>query len=81
MPELGGEAFYEVLRQQDPALCPHVIFLTGDTMNGESLAFIEACGQPWLMKPCSAAAVREAVKQRLDKTSVSPEPDPNDVEW
>src|SRR5689334_636876 len=63
MPELGGEAFYEVLRQQYPALCPRVIFLTGDTMHGASLAFLEACGQPWLMKPCSAAAVREAVQQ------------------
>src|SRR5262249_44688577 len=46
--ELGGEAFYEVLRHHYPALCPRVIFLAGDTMHGASLAFLEACGQPWL---------------------------------
>ena len=75
MPELGGEDFYYVLLQQNPPLCQRVIFLTGDTMNGESLAFLEVCGQPWLMKPCRAAEVREAVQQRLDETSVTPEPD------
>jgi hypothetical protein len=49
-------------------------------MNGESLAFLEACGQPWLKKPCGAAAVREAVKQLFDKTGVNPEPDIDDTE-
>jgi CheY-like chemotaxis protein len=80
MPELGGEDFYDVLRQQYPALCQRVIFLTGDTMHGESLAFLEACGQPWLKKPCGAAAVREAVQQLFDKTGVNPGPDPDDAE-
>jgi CheY-like chemotaxis protein len=79
MPELGGERFYDVLTQQYPALCQRVIFLTGDTMNGESLAFLEACGQPWLKKPCSAAAVREAVQQLFDKTGVSSGPDTDDA--
>ena len=78
MPELGGEDFYDVLRHQYPALCPRVIFLTGDTLHGASLAFLVACGQPWLKKPCSAAAVREAVQQRLDKTGVNPESDTDD---
>ena len=63
-----------MLLQQYPTLCPRVLFLTGDTMHGESLAFLEACGQPWLKKPCGAAMVREAVQQLFDKTGVNPGP-------
>ena len=77
MPELGGEDFYDVLIQQYPALCQRVMFLTGDAMHDESRAFLEACGQPWLQKPCSAAVVREAVQHLFDKTGVNPEPDPD----
>ena len=79
MPELGGEAFYDVLTQQYPALCQRVIFLTGDAMHGDNRAFLEACGQPWLEKPCSAAAVREAVQHLFDQTGVNLEPDPDEA--
>jgi CheY-like chemotaxis protein len=75
MPELGGERLYDLLTHQHPHLCSRVIFLTGDTMGTESLAFLETCGQPWLPKPCSAAQVREVIQQVLDKTGVNPGPE------
>jgi CheY-like chemotaxis protein len=65
MPELDGQAFYALLRQQYPAMCQRIIFVTGDTLNVESTAFLAQCGQPYLYKPCTAAEVREAIQQQL----------------
>jgi CheY-like chemotaxis protein len=66
LPELDGPALYTRLRQQAPALCQRVIFLTGDTLGTESTAFLAQCGQPWLYKPCTADEVRRTIQQVLD---------------
>ena len=65
MPALDGPTLYTLVQQQSPALCQRMIFVTGDTLNGESTAFLAQCGQPYLYKPCTAAAVREAIQQQL----------------
>jgi CheY-like chemotaxis protein len=78
MPELGGGIFSEVLRQQYPDLFQRVIFLTGDTLNPTSLAFLEQSGQPWLPKPCRAAQVREVIEQLLATRAVNSTPAAND---
>ena len=63
MPELDGRAFYARLRQQAPALCQRVIFLTGDSSTADHQAFLAQCGRPWLDKPSSIAALRHAIQQ------------------
>jgi CheY-like chemotaxis protein len=65
MPDVDGPAFYATLRRQAPALCQRVIFLTGDTLHAESMAFLAQCGQPCLYKPCTAAEVRGLLQQVL----------------
>ena len=65
MPGLDGFTFYTRLQQQVPALCHRIIFITGDTLGAESTTFLAQCNQPFLAKPCSAAAVRHAVQQVL----------------
>ena len=65
MPDLDGPTFYGRLLMQQPALARRVIFLTGDTLSAESLAFMERSGQPWITKPCTAAEVRSIVAQLL----------------
>jgi CheY-like chemotaxis protein len=65
MPALDDPTFYTLVQQQSPALCQRIIFVTGDTLNVESTAFLAQCGQPYLYKPCTAAAVREAIQQQL----------------
>ena len=65
MPALDGPTFYTLVQQQDPALCQRMIFVTGDTLGVESTAFLAHCGQPYLHKPCTAAAVRHAIHQVL----------------
>jgi CheY-like chemotaxis protein len=65
MPGLDGGAFYDVLSQQHAYLRKRVLFLTGDTLGADSQAFLEQCGQPWVYKPCKAAAIRTAIQQML----------------
>jgi CheY-like chemotaxis protein len=65
MPDLDGATFYGRLLLQQPALARRVIFLTGDTLNAESMAFLERSGQPWIPKPFTAAHVRGTVAQLL----------------
>ena len=63
MPELDGPAFYDLLTRQYPTLRQRVIFLTGDTLSGESQQFLEQCGQLWVPKPCHATEIRSAIAQ------------------
>ena len=68
MPEISGPAFYTLLQLGYPALCSRVIFLTGDMLRDTTTAFLHQCGQPWLYKPCEAAAIRQAITQVLGAT-------------
>ncbi len=65
LPARDGPRFYALLTREDPALRQRVIFLTGDILCADSRAFLEQCGQPWLAKPCTIAAVRSAIQHLL----------------
>ena len=65
MPELDGPTFSNLLTRQYPSLRQRVIFLTGDTLRADSMAFLAQCGQPWVPKPCTVAAIRRAMAQVL----------------
>ena len=65
MPGLDGPAFYARLCAQYPALRQRVLFLTGDTLDADSQAFLAQCGRPWLAKPCNAATIRRAIQRLL----------------
>jgi two-component system, OmpR family, response regulator len=69
MPALDGLRFYETLIREEAALRQRVIFLTGDTLSVDSMAFLAQCGQPWLSKPCRAADVRRVIQQMLGSES------------
>jgi DNA-binding response OmpR family regulator len=65
MPDLDGVAFYDHLLLHYPAVSQRVIFLTGDTLSLESQAFLDRSGQPWVHKPCTAAAIRSVIQALL----------------
>ena len=65
MPALNGPDLYAILKRYDASLCQRIIFLTGDTLGEDSLAFLEKCGQPWLYKPCTADEVRCVIQEVL----------------
>ena len=58
MPRLGGREFFESLRRIDPDLTSRVVFSTGDTVRGDTLAFLESLDRPYLHKPFSLAELR-----------------------
>ena len=65
MPDLDGPALYACVLRQYAYLSRRVIFLTGDTLSSDSIAFLEQCAQPWVPKPCNAAVIRSAIQQVL----------------
>jgi CheY-like chemotaxis protein len=80
MPARDGPAFYAILSRQYPDLRQRVIFLTGETLGVASTAFLAQCGQPWVSKPCTAAAIRRAMQQvlRAGVTTGTGEPRPEE---
>jgi CheY-like chemotaxis protein len=63
MPELDGRAFFARLRHEYAPLHQRVIFLAGAWSEPDTQAFLEQSGQPWLRKPCTIAAIRDAIPQ------------------
>ena len=65
MPDLNGQDLYALIINRYSYLSQRVIFLTGDTLSTDSTGFLEKCAQPWLAKPCHAAAIRSAIQHVL----------------
>ena len=65
MPELDGPGLYQALAQQYPHLLRRFIFLTGDTLSPETLAFFAKHGVLRLTKPFTAMEVRRVIQQAL----------------
>ena len=58
MPRFGGREFYEELARRNPRMAARLIFSTGDTVRGDTLAFLETLDRPYLHKPFSLAELR-----------------------
>ncbi len=63
MPRLGGRELFETLRDRYPTIAARVAFSTGDTVRGDTLAFLESQGRPCLQKPFSLAELRGLLRQ------------------
>jgi len=72
MPALNGPDLYARVLGQYASLSQRVIFLTGDTLGADTRAFLATCAQPWLPKPCTAAAIRRVIQQVLDAGAPHP---------
>jgi CheY-like chemotaxis protein len=65
MPELDGPSLYRLLEHQQPHLCQCFIFLTGDTLEPATQAFLAQSGVPCLTKPFSIAEARRAIQRTM----------------
>ncbi len=65
MPRMTGQEFHAQVCSRRPELARRFIFCTGDTMNPEAQAFVEAVGAKLLAKPFLASEVRAAVSAAL----------------
>jgi len=66
MPGLNGRQFYELATRKHPALARRIIFLTGDVVNEETLAFLRSTGNPHLGKPFNLAKVQQVIAEVLN---------------
>jgi two-component system NtrC family sensor kinase len=67
MPQLGGREMYQLLVQEYPEVAQRVVFITGDTVRGDTLAFLESAGRPYLRKPFSLAELRGVLAAAVSK--------------
>lgn len=65
MPGLGGRELFETLRAKAPEAAARVVFATGDTVAGDTLAFLERSGRPILLKPFKLAELRATLASAL----------------
>ena len=65
MPGLDGPGLYAEIGRRFPSLQERIVFLTGDTMNAETLEFLERTGAVSLGKPFLVAKVIEAIHRAL----------------
>jgi two-component system NtrC family sensor kinase len=84
MPRLGGREFYEELSRRNPIMAGRLVFSTGDTVRGDTLAFLETLDRPYLHKPFSLAELRtllvDVVRESGPQSAVpDSEPLPADV--
>jgi two-component system NtrC family sensor kinase len=59
MPRLNGREFFEELGRRNPEAAARMVFSTGDTVHGDTLAFLERQAHPYLHKPFSLAELRQ----------------------
>ena len=68
MPRFGGREFYEELVQRNPTMAARLVFSTGDTVRGDTLAFLETLDRPYLHKPFSLAELRTLLAEVVRET-------------
>ena len=67
MPELGGKELYNLLRAENPAIADKILFITGDTVNSETAAFLEKTGNHFLKKPFESEDLMESIWEALSE--------------
>jgi CheY-like chemotaxis protein len=51
MPGMNGMDFFHMLKEANADVADRVIFLTGDTLSGDTRSFLASTGSPALSKP------------------------------
>jgi PAS domain S-box-containing protein len=65
MPDGDGRDLYEWIRASRPSLLKRLIYITGDSMNPDTMAFLAQTGAAYLFKPIVASLMEEKVRSVL----------------
>ena len=65
MPGGGGKDLYRQIKEKDSEIAKRVIFSTGDTLNPDTLEFMESTGNPWLGKPFTVEELEGRIQECL----------------
>ena len=74
MPDGDGQTFFRAVKAHDPELARRFVFITGDTANAESWAFLEDSHVPVIEKPFPPAVFEEAVVRVTSGGALPPSP-------
>lgn len=69
MPGMGGEGFYRMLQEQDPALLETLIFASGDIVSASIRDFLQRANRPVLAKPYELKELAALLQEVLADTS------------
>jgi signal transduction histidine kinase len=69
MPGMSGIEFYKNLEQQYPHLKNRVVFMTGDTVNSQTMAYMEEIQAVTLAKPFDIVSLLTVVEEMLQPPS------------
>lgn len=61
MPVMSGIQLYEILNERKPKLVKRIIFVSGDMINRETIAFLKNCGCIYLAKPFKIESLKKCV--------------------
>ncbi|HEX6643722.1 MAG TPA: ATP-binding protein [Gemmatimonadales bacterium] len=67
MPRMSGREFFESVRARNPAMAERIFFSTGDTVRGDTLAFLEMLERPFLHKPFGLAELRALLGAAIER--------------
>jgi CheY-like chemotaxis protein len=66
MPGMGGDEFFRVLGERNPALTKRVLFLTGAALTEKVKAFLDAIPNPYLEKPFNLKDLKAMIAEILE---------------
>ncbi|NNJ08905.1 response regulator [Chloroflexales bacterium ZM16-3] len=66
MPEMSGDDLYRRVAEAHPEVAARFLFISGDTSNAATQAFLADAGRPLLAKPFTAAELFEAIMGAVD---------------
>ena len=65
MPVLSGPELYREVERREPRLTRRFVFVTGDTLNPRTQAFLAKTGAPRLEKPFTVESIKRVVRRAL----------------
>lgn len=68
MPEIDGITLYNKIREEDDSYTEKVIFVTGDSMNSATTAFLKESGRLCIKKPFKREDILEALRKIFAKS-------------
>ena len=65
MPRVGGREFFDMLKRERPSVADKVVFCTGDTVDTDTLNFLENVDRPHIKKPFTLGELRTVLSQAV----------------
>jgi two-component system NtrC family sensor kinase len=69
MPQMGGRELFQWVQEHRPQMATRIVFVTGDTISGETRSFFDGHSTRYLEKPFKIEEVKELIQQTLESNA------------